>query len=1108
MNPSLPEKVIESFGLTDRQNLAAVERRRNVVVTAGAGSGKTRTLVARYVSLLAEIRDPRRVVAITFTDKAAREMRSRVRDALIQMTQSAGSEAERDLWQEMSARMDSARISTIHGLCVEILRNHPAEAGVDPLFGVLDEGKTAALRSQVVSDVLNGLVDEARFAPLFQALGTAGLKHLLEFMLENRLDVQDAFANPQAAQPVVMEYLEESLALPEIADSIKELRNISPGELEDVGRFEITMDLLSLWDELESALARKDLILCAELLYTLRREKMDLRRGKRESQAKDLMRNLQAAYDEFLNPVFGGKNKGSLVDRLTEDRFAIIQPLLPKIFDALRKTYSDVLQQRQALDFDDLEHYAVTLLGNEAIRLKWQAELDALLVDEFQDTNGRQRVIVEYITGGTPGRLFVVGDARQSIYRFRHADVTVFRNIQASVQKAEGLVLELDLTFRAHDLLLKAAGDILSEVMGTLDDPDSPFAVPFSPMVSFRLEAGRQIQSPYFEVILGCAEDSSEARPVMAATLAKRLLDLKAGKQIGSWDEVALLFRAMTGAHYYEAAFEEAGIPFVTISGRGFYDRPEIRDVLNILQALTDPTDDLAMAGALRSPAFGLADSALYLLRMQMDGMHSYWQALQGDLSLLDPAEEMRAIRARQVLTDLIGLVDRVDVAELIKRLVDATDYRAILAAAGGEISKSGRLWRNLDKLIDDAHASGQISVREFLNYLSTLSDSGAREGEATGEARGAVSLMSIHKAKGLEFPFVVLADAGRQKHNGNETGILLPNGGLAVKMTSQDPLIYSLAKWKDEMQEDAESKRLLYVALTRAKEKLIISGHATLGDKGLKMTGWLKDIFEAVEVDKQQLVDEMGTAQTGQTISGQPVRIFCGSTQELEILNPGKAAPFDFQAETLGILPLHPALVQPDLPFLDPEKMEAKRNWRATGASSQVSQAAIGQLIHKAIQLWVFPGDDRFMPFLETAVSNLEIAIPDQRQAVFRRAAGPLRRLRDHPLWLEINSAGERHHEVSYSRLVEGHVETGYIDLLYQNEGAWQVVDFKTDRIQNAIQREQLVEEYSNQAARYSSAIKTLLGGKVQVKICFLDDMGSVSFADCSQNKLDGDEF
>ena len=1087
---TLTEQVVSSFELTDVQREAALERGRDVVVTAGAGSGKTRTLVARYASLLSEGFEPRRVIAITFTEKAAREMRSRVREAISKLIQAAQDGDERQLWLALSTRMDSARIGTIHGLCAEILRAHPAEAGIDPRFDVLDEGLTAALRAQVVEDTLSEFVENPAFTPLFTILEIDELGSLMQFLIEHRLEVEELFTEKLDSNVVVSKYFESTLRRHELADAISDLRSLSPADLAADKLDGLVPELLSNWKCAEDALARGDICECARILYQTRRQNMKLNVGKRVCRTKDILSDLQKAYDEFLDPILGGKNSGTQPDQETEQNFAILAPLLVEAFEQLSCNYRAALDQRRALDFDDLEAGAASLLARDDIRYRWQGELDALLVDEFQDTNQRQRKIVEALAG-SQGRLFVVGDARQSIYRFRRADVTVFRAIQQKVESAGGLVLELDLTYRAHEPLLQATGDLLADIMGIQEDPFRTYYVPFSQLDAHRKEAPEHFHSPHIEIVLGAGEETSDARPIMAKALAQRLLELKSEKQIRTWDDVALLFRASSGYTYYENVFEELGIPFVTVAGRGFYDRPEIRDLLNLLRALADPSDDLAMAGLLRSPAFGLTDAALYLLRTRGDATVSYWQSLQEDFSYLDTADQERAKRTVEILNQLLTQVDRIPVAELLKHLVDITDYRAILASEGENVT-GGRLWRNVDKLLADAHASGRVNVRDFLDYLTTLSEAGAREGEAPADAQGAVRLMTIHKSKGLEFPIVVLADAGRERRAVSEQAYLLSETGLAVKL-DPPPMLYRLAKWQDGLQNEAEALRILYVALTRAQEKLIISGHTTPTSKRQwKSAEWMGEIAGCTQIDLNALVEQAGMPSISHTAAGHPVRAIAYTTMDdsehipLDIVNPAE--------DPSNALPLFHPLV--DFQFLGNLRDESNnvRAWRATGYKAHVPPSVVGQLIHKAIELWLFPDDPGFMDLLETFALDFGLATIEQRIAAVQRARELLERLQAHPFWIELRGATQRHHEVPYSYLVENHAETGYIDLMCRTTAGWQLIDFKTDSIRSAAERDYLTEKYLRQMIKYRSAVEALMGESPSIYVCFLDDCESVN--------------
>ena len=1094
MSASLSERVLSIYKLTPKQRTVALERRRDIVVTAGAGSGKTRTLVARYACMLADGLSPRRVVAVTFTEKAAREMRSRVREGLRELVQKAEDDLERQAWLNLNSQIDSARIGTIHSLCAEILRAHPAEAGVDPRFDVLDEGLSAALRVQVLNDTLNTLVGLPEYTLLFKILGTSSLQELLDTLLKRRLEAQESFQQNVDGEKTIIQFITNMLISPLLADPIAELRGMTASVLVNDAGDKLTnmvKVLLQLWSEAESALEDGDGIACAEKLFQARRENMLGTIGSKGSKAKESVKALKNAYDEMLNPIIGGANSKDVPpSRESEMLFAQLQPLVRSAFEILHQGYVASLAQRHALDFDDLEYGAAQLLKRDDIRTRWQSELDALLVDEFQDTNARQREIVEALAGKA-GHLFVVGDARQSIYRFRRADVTVFRAIQQKVESEGGLVMDLDVTYRAHEPLLDTMSDMLSTVMGNTENPTRPYYVPFSPLTASRKNMPEHISGTHVELVIGAGEDTAAARPIAAQALASRLLELKKTEQIKNWDDVALLFRASTGFAYYEDAFEEMGIPFVTVAGRGFYDRPEIRDILNILRALADPADDLAMAGLLRSPAFGLTDAALYQLRWQGTQTVPYWTALQGDLSILEVSDQSRARSVSGILNQLLPLVDRTPVAELLKRVVDLTDYRAVLASDDSSGS-NGRLWRNLDKLQTDAQTSGQVNVRDFLDYLATLNDAGAREGEATAEAQGAVRLMTIHKSKGLEFPIVVLADAGREPRSVSESAYLLPELGFSFKL--DDPsMLYRLSKWQDKQQGDAESLRLLYVALTRAKDKLLISGHTAPARSGsaLSVSAWMSDLCSAASVDVATLLEEKKQPFETQTASGHTVNVWWSveKSESAMAIHPEPAATLETSDPNL-----YASLIEP-VPALDEQdEVNVLHTWRATGTGKHVPAGVIGLMVHKAIELWCFPEDPNLIPLLESAALNAGLASEEQRVEAIRQTMELLQRLRAHPLWDETNSVDEKHHEVPYTRIVGEYSETGYLDLLYRNQNGWQVIDFKTDIIHNDITRIKLISQYKSQMVRYEKAVETLLGQTPKVSICFLDDHGRIN--------------
>jgi len=1084
MEPSM-NPMFDIFGLTAEQSLAASERARNTIVTAGAGSGKTRTLVARYLGLLGEGLQPRQVVAVTFTEKAAREMRSRTRKFLQQLLRKADSPTERQRWVELDAQMDSARIGTIHSLCAEILRNHPAVAGLDPRFVVVEENKTAAMRAQAIQDVLQWGVQQTELVELFRSFSLWKLQDLLDTFLSKRLDVSPSSFDPgqleSVIKPALLRFLQDDLT-----NGLRsELRSAQTNHslLDDAGDklADQVEDMLTRLDNAEACLQDNDPIGSALALFQARRESMKLNFGKK-GHTKEALQELRTRYDVLLQPWLGGAGSSdSPPDQLVEAKMIEILPLLAQLYNQALAFYRKALDEQNGLDFDDLEAGTVALLRDASIRAHWQAEVGAVLVDEFQDTNARQREIILGLCGEQPGRLFVVGDARQSIYRFRGADVTVFTSLQTQIRQHGGQTNDLDPTFRAHPQLLEGLGALLSPVMGNQADPDKPFHIPYAPLRSERKEARAKMQAPFIECILGVGEDAVSARPAAAQALAIRLSEMYATGEIGSWDEVAMLFRASTPFSIYEQALEEAGIPFVTVAGRGFYDRPEVRDVLNLLRALADPWDDQAMVGFLRSPAFGVSDVGIYQLRCPQGKPIPIQKALHSDLSMLSTMDQEHVRRAQDILDELLPLVDRLPISELLKRLLDRCDYRAILAT-NTNLGDRSRLWRNVDKLIGDAQVSGLVGVRAFLEYITTMRDVGAREGEATSEAEGSVRLMTIHKAKGLEFPIIVLADAARRPNPGREVAFRLGDAWtVSPDKLEGTPLAYRLARAQDALQNEAEDKRLLYVSLTRAQEKLIINGHMRMKEGQAYVDGWLDALLAAGGILPNAITGEMGKWQSFPLSKDSGWAIWIAPIENEAIIKETLEKPSwpESQAEPLfsafSAKQVFPT-IRKDRPhiLLDPRTPPAR---------------VVGEMVHKALQHWRFPDDAILDPMLRTQAQMGGLLDELLIQQAIQEAETLLQRFKSHPLYTEIDTALERHHEVPFLGVSAQDVaQSGFMDCLFRTQEGWTLVDFKTDELRNHQALLAAQEIYTPQILRYKQAVEQWLGIVPKTLLCFLN--------------------
>jgi len=554
-------------------------------------------------------------------------------------------------------------------------------------------------------------------------------------------------------------------------------------------------------------------------------------------------------------------------------------------------------------------------------------------------------------------------------------------------------------------------------------------------------------------------------------------------------------------------------VPFLTVAGRGFYGRPEIRDVLNGLQALADPTDDLALAGLLRSPAFALSDAALYRLCQERDRdeevMH-LWDVLQETEARLAGDDGERARRAARTIAELHDQVGRSPVADVLKALLDQTDYRAALIQAG-----QTRGAQNVAKLLADAHTSGIVGVGEFLEYVRGLRDTGTREGEARATAEGAVQIMSVHAAKGLEFPVVVIGDVtyGRWGRGGvlvdPELGILLP----LKDEDDTETAAYRLGKVRADDQEDAESERLLYVAATRAREKLILSGCIGLKKDGTpgKLGGWLGKLAgpgglplagRSIEHHEDGTAARRLDMQVGQTPVG-------GTIYEPRVAWGHRAGKKEKQATPPVTLP--PPLLGPVVPGVEDvdertrerERVPPQRVWRVVPTAERPSAPArvVGSLVHEALAAWRFPDEPSTDPgqgferWAEARARGYGITDPRELADAVRQCGRMLVRFQTHPLYREMDEAERRLHEVPYSVTVDGKIESGIIDALYLREGGWTVAEFKTDRVKDEAYFEKLLkrEDYLAQAERYAKAVERLVGQRPRVVLCMLNYGGAV---------------
>lgn len=1096
------------LNLSSPQQKAVTARQGDVVVTAGAGTGKTRTLVARYIALLAEL-PLRQIVAITFTDKAAREMRNRVRQELDRLLdQTELPELERQAWQERLAALDSARISTIHSLCGEILRTHPAEAGLDPRFAVLDEGDTLLLKAQAINWALTAAAQQAPMEPLFTRWKETKLAEILLTLLNQTEKSQTALANlptePKAILALWRAHLEQAqtaciqqlLARRDWQENVAFLRRQQASRADDKLE-QLRRLVLTAIDAMGATVAEQ----CVSL-HALDGIKLNAGAAKNWPDGKEQVEAVKAALGS-LRDVWREAAEIILLEVNQQDHELAAQlPLWSELFAAALGQYQTYKKERLALDFDDLESLALHLLETlPAVRSYWQGQVGALLVDEFQDTNARQLRLIRHLCP-EPQKLFIVGDAKQSIYRFRGADVSVFQQERDAIVKAGGTVYDLDQSYRTHQGLLETMNALIRPILGDASPERPAWEAPFAPLQPIRQEPQVGIVAPFLEFHLGIGSKEGGALDHSARMIAERLKELVAYHGL-SFDDMVILCRASTSFAAYENALDEAGIPYVTVAGQGFYQRPEIRDLLNALQAVADPSDNLALAGLLRSPLCGLSDVALYELAGACPSWQSWWALLKQDFPFTQPQDQSRTAHAIAMIEQWHAQAGRQTVAELLQTILNQTAYLAGLFQTG-----QTRAARNVQKLLTNAQLSERIQVEEFLTYLSNVRDSGSREGEARTTADGAVQIMSVHQAKGLEFPLVVLGDAGYKSKSGDDTLLLDEKVGLLLDLADKTqkkptlPALFELARKHEKALAAAEEKRLLYVAMTRAEQLVLVNGVMDFTAKGKPtLKGWLADMGHALGLTEMAFSEVSNTEAIIHDeqfkLESNLWRLVLYKGNDLQPTQIGNLIASPTQLEELSESFVNPKLPEP-LHFAprveaEPESDAAQpqRVWQVVPTAQKPTAPAwvIGSLVHAALALWRFP-DAGFDAWCLARAREYGLTDASQLRDAVRQTRRLLERFQAHPLYAEMNQAARRLAEVPYMLEQEGQTERGIIDALYQNNEQWTVVDYKIDELSDAAALSRLLDEkdYREQLGRYAVAIERLVGTRPLLLLCFLD--------------------
>jgi len=758
---------------------------QNTVVHASAGTGKTRKLVETWVSLVDSGSDPLRIVAVTFTEKAAADMRVRIREAIFQRMKEL-TPAERAKWTRILSLLPAAPISTIHGFCGLLLRQNGLHVGIDPSFSILDELRSLELARESATDTIRNEIrgGNEKVARLFGDLGLDGLVDVLvrtaywinslgkdaAWLLDRSAAQREA---AEALRPTVVEYLEKH-----------------GNDFERLGVFV---------------------------------DDQDAKRAKHPFKKKD--------------------DPDALLPRIGQIAGASVAQDLSELVRLSVECFRSRKRSANAMDFDDLLLETRNLLRDSpTIRRHCQTHFQAVLVDEFQDTDEVQAEIVRLLTRDPAdesrfavGKLMIVGDPKQSIYRFRRARVTVFVRMKNEILAEGGTLEHLRENWRSAPPLAEFSNRLSEMMMDGEGKEKLPADVDLSYRIRFTDEDVLVPRSDRtFQGITYIAADSearaAAGRPMEAEAIARLLKAWRSAGTIRSWHEVAVLMRGMNNAGIYIDALESRGIPVHVVEGTSFYQKNEVSDLIALLEFVIRPDDPTLRAIVMSSPLAGLTFN--------------------------DLLEGRTADSFDQIVKPWIEKRDSATAAEILEDVIRRTSFDVVMTAQKNGKQRAA----NIGKLIEitrNLARQGTTALDDVVRHLrARAEDNTVREPEAqtTGQEEDVIRLLTVHRAKGLEFDVVIVPDlAARTGGSPNNSFLLSDRWGVLAgfayglhRRTLPHALILR-GKDEDEDQQFEEEKRLLYVAVTRARRMLVL-GEGFSGRAAGLWHRWAGALFEHVQ--------------------------------------------------------------------------------------------------------------------------------------------------------------------------------------------------------------------------------------------------------------------
>jgi ATP-dependent helicase/nuclease subunit A len=1169
---------------------------RHLSVSAGAGSGKTRVLVQRFIHILEHHPgiDLSSIVAITFTRKAAAEMMKRVMDAVeVRLQDAIDNERILDvqMWSRIRQHISSARISTIDSFCSQIVREFPLEANVPHTLTPLQKSKAVMMRKECIEDALIHFLNAEHpqselIRRMFHAHHHSTITKALEYlMMKGKLalaTLEEILKNEddiiiQNAWKSIRDEIDDSLST--IFQAVDQLPGYSNADF-------IKQELVNKWEELR--VLKEDFTLgqfdektlhFLQLFESINKELISKYITQKGETAVQFKKYSDQSIDEWIDEYFpiinslrkqveglciigtiGLKHGDSVVS--AEKEALQFARLILEI--ALHATSSFESQKRNegTLEFSDIQTLAMELLEHPEAGPKIRSSIQFLMIDEFQDTNAMQYELASRIVRSLKEEdedhkvnLYIVGDPKQSIYGFRSADVRVFGMATKDIQKAnvnngkmntsEELtedeqkgMLSLRVSFRLLPGIIAFVNDLFSRLMG---NESIDYEVAYEPMIAGRnvsqelLDSG-EIGSITFLIHEESKEEEQDTvdEAGLIASAIKDIVQNKSrliwdsqkdedGKDIpflreGMYKDCTVLYERRTMVNILMAALRAEGIPYFTSGNKGFYTSPAIVDIRNYLTFLSNPNDDLALASILISPFFSVGDDALFAMRMKYsDG--GLWQNMVDYVHEHDAIDDVK--KAYEILLGFRDKAQTMSLPILIHSMLEASHWRNIVKRMD-----DGEQWiANAEKLIGIAREFEQRGFRHIHAFVDELELSAEYDDEPEApiiNSENAVNLMTIHASKGLEFPIVFLYDTNAKErstqpalYESDQFGIGLPlikEYRVAGSHETEQSLLSMAIGMERRSRLISEKKRLLYVALTRAKDHVFISTSHKQGKSFAE-----RSMIHMISQYSSAYATLPSIEQGSYTF--QTKLIVQGDEQEKEI-----SIPIHIQKtlnESQSMQEVEKKSYQGDLQLFGTTKQEYKDEWYSISqfmmleADEQefrkkyvfgfpnatiehhagfvndenhedITSAQFGIMMHQAlehIQKWVNVADvneDMIDSIIDDIIRNhmshsLEKDVVKQRMRRLCHAIGTSNLMqRHHTSLINVKT------EYSLTIPIEDDFFCVIYDLLIENEnGEWEIWDWKTNGCSTQEQMDILTERYTLQMRYYAYVLSLLKPGQ-----------------------------